>query len=64
MDKKKKIDPRFAQAVYDPRFDKMNTKQKKIKIDGRFKEILEKEEKFDKTGDLYYLDKNEAKKNE
>lgn len=36
MDGRDKIDPRFAQVKYDPRFDLMRTKQKKVQIDSRF----------------------------
>ena len=59
MDKKKNQDPRFAQAKYDPRFDKMNRKHKKVEIDDRFKGIIEEEDKYDKTGDLYYIKKKD-----
>lgn len=55
MDKKKNSDPRFAQAIYDPRFDKMHIKQKKVVIDDRFKAIVDEKEKFDNTKDLYLI---------
>ena len=53
MGKNKEQDQRFAQANYDPRFDKMSMRQKKIQIDSRFGDIIEQRDKFDKTDDLF-----------
>ncbi len=55
------LDPRFAQALYDPRFHHMSQKKKKVKIDERFEGILTNQKEFDYASNLYYQEKDKIK---
>ena len=56
MSKQRESDPRFKAVNSDPRFHSMPKKEQKVKLDDRFKAVVEQKEKFDHADEFYYVD--------
>lgn len=58
MSKQKERDPRFKAVNSDPRFHTMPKKEQRVKVDDRFKAVIEQKNKFDNADDFYYVETN------
>lgn len=62
MSKQKEKDPRFKSVNSDPRFHTMPKKEQKVKLDDRFKAVIEQKEKFDNADEFYYVESEKETK--